>query len=129
MNTRPRLRFISSLILCLLVLSACKTVRQELKPVRETTLVTARAGRDVTLSWLASRGEYYSIMYTDKALQSDNRGRWEFLPGAINLTGMSGENVIVYDVVPDGVDRFYRLKVDTAPITPSISTGNTKRYR
>ena len=40
--------------------TAC--VHEVLQPVRETTLAVARAGDDVSLSWLAEEGTYYTVM-------------------------------------------------------------------
>ncbi len=97
-------------------LMGCKTIHEEIRPIRETTLTVARAGGDVTLSWIGQRGMYYSVMY------AESRGglaRWNFLPDAINVLGLaSGEPILVMDRLPASEQRYYRLVQDSKPIVP-----------
>ena len=60
----------------------CKTVHEEVQPLRETTLTVARSGGDVTLSWIGVRGTYYSVMYTDAR---GAKAQWKLLPDAVNV--------------------------------------------
>lgn len=97
-------------------LTGCKTVREELQPIRETTLTVARSGGDVTLSWIGLRGMYYSVMYTDAR---GAKARWAFLPGATNVrTLISGEPIVVKDRLTPSKQRYYRLQQDSKPIVP-----------
>ena len=94
----------------------CKTVREELKPVRETTLSVARSAGDVTLSWIGVRGTYYTVTYSD---ERGGRARWLPLPGAINvLARESGTPIVVYDRLPPAQPRYYRLVQDSKPMVP-----------
>jgi len=104
-------------VCCALVTAAgCKTIHEEIRPIRETTLTVARAGGRVTLSWIGQRGMYYSVMY------AEDRGglaRWNFLPDAINIRGLaSGEPILVQDRLPASLQRYYRLVQDSKPIVP-----------
>jgi len=102
--------------LALFSLAGCKTIHEEIRPIRETTLTVARAGGQVTLSWIGQRGMYYSVMY------AESRGglaRWNFLPDAVNVRGlMSGEPIVVQDRLPASQQRYYRLVQDSKPIVP-----------
>jgi hypothetical protein len=106
-----------ALVCCALVAAAgCKTIHEEIRPIRETTLTVARAGGQVTLSWIGQRGMYYSVMY------AEDRGglaRWNFLPDAVNVRGLaSGEPIVVQDRLPASQQRYYRLVQDSKPIVP-----------
>ncbi len=111
--------FLSALALALALaggLSGCKTVREELRPVRETTLTVARSGGEVTLSWIGMRGMYYSVMYADAR---GGRARWKPLPDAVNIPALvSGEPIIVHDRVNSAQPRYYRLVQDSRPLVP-----------
>jgi hypothetical protein len=97
-------------------LAGCKTIHEELQPIRETTLTVARSGSDVTLSWLGVRGMYYSVMYTDAR---GAKARWNFLPDAVNVRGLvSGEPIVVKDRVEPSKQRYYRLAQDSKPLVP-----------
>ena len=97
-------------------LSGCKTIHEELGPVRETTLTVARSAGDVTLSWIGVQGMYYSVMY------SEGRGakaRWQPLPDAVNVRGLAtGEPIVVKDRVDPAQPRYYRLVQDAKPLVP-----------
>lgn len=96
--------------------AGCKTIHEELQPVRETTLTVARSGGDVTLSWIGMRGMYYSVMYTEAR---GAKARWNFLPDAINVPGrVSGEPIVVMDRVDPARPRYYRLAQDSKPLVP-----------
>jgi hypothetical protein len=102
--------------LALAGLSGCKTVHEELQPVRETTLTVARSGGDVTLSWIGVRGIYYSVMYTDAR---GAKAKWNFLPDAVNVPGLeTGEPIIVKDRLEPAQPRYYRLMQDSKPLVP-----------
>jgi hypothetical protein len=97
-------------------LSGCKTIHEELGPVRETTLTVARSAGDVTLSWIGQQGMYYSVMYTQAR---GAKARWQLLPDAVNVRGLvSGEPIVVKDRVDPALPRYYRLVQDSKPIVP-----------
>ena len=102
--------------LALAGLAGCKTIREELQPIRETTLTVARSGGEVTLSWIGVQGMYYSVMY------SEGRGakaRWQPLPDAVNVRGLAtGEPIVVKDRVDPAQPRYYRLVQDAKPLAP-----------
>jgi hypothetical protein len=99
-----------------LALAGCKTIHEEVQPIRETTLTVARTGGDVTLSWIGVRGTYYSVMYTDAR---GAQARWNFLPDAVNVRGLAaGEPIVVKDRVDPAKPRYYRLQQDTQPLVP-----------
>ena len=94
----------------------CKTIHEEVQPLRETTLTVARSGGEVTLSWIGVRGTYYSVMYTDAR---GAKAQWKLLPDAINVRGLAtGEPIVVMDRVPAGQPRYYRLVQDSKPLAP-----------
>ena len=94
----------------------CKTVHEEVQPLRETTLTVARSGGDVTLSWIGVRGTYYSVMYTDAR---GGKAQWKLLPDAINVRGLAtGEPIVVMDRLPENQPRYYRLVQDAKPLAP-----------
>ncbi|MBR6022554.1 MAG: hypothetical protein IK066_09085 [Kiritimatiellae bacterium] len=90
-------------------------VREVLEPVRETRYVTTRSGEDVTLTWVAQRGLYYNVMYTN------GRGagaRWTLHPQGMNLrAARDGEQMSITDRLAPGEERYYRLQTDTKPLT------------
>ena len=95
-------------------LSGCKTVHEELAPIRETTLTVARSGGEVTLSWIGVEGMYYSVMYADAR---GAKARWQILPGAANVRGLAtGEPIVVMDRVKTAQPRYYRLVQDGQPV-------------
>ena len=47
----------------LFVAAGCKTIHEEVTPLRETTLTVARSGGEVTLSWIGTQGMFYSVMF------------------------------------------------------------------
>ena len=98
-------------------LAGCKTIHEELQPVRETTLTVARSGGDVTLSWIGMRGMYYSVMYTEAR---GARAKWNFLSDAANVRGLAtGEPIIVKDRLMEPTQtRYYRLVQDSKPLVP-----------
>ena len=82
----------------------CKTVHEEVQPLRETTLTVARSGGDVTLSWIGVRGA---------------KAQWKLLPDAVNVRGLAtGEPIVVMDRVPASQPRYYRLVQDAKPLAP-----------
>ena len=97
-------------------LSGCKTIHEEIQPIRETTLTVARAGGDVTLSWMGVLGTYYSVMYTDAR---GAKAQWKFLSDAMNVRALaSDEPIVVKDRVDPLQQRYYRLMQDSKPLTP-----------
>ena len=97
-------------------LGGCKTVHEELEPIRETTLTVARSGGDVTLSWIGQRGMYYSVMFTEAR---GAKARWQPLPDAVNIRGVaSDEPIVVQDRLPPTKPRYYRLVQDRQPLVP-----------
>jgi hypothetical protein len=110
-------RGLAALALVALVLATgCKTVREELQPVRETTLTVARSSGQVTLSWIGVQGMYYSVMYADAR---GAKARWKFLPDATNIRALvSGEPIVVQDRLAAAQPRYYRLAQDVKPFAP-----------
>ena len=107
------------MLLALLALAGCKTVREEVQPIRETTLTVARSGEEVTLSWIGQKGMYYSVMYTEAR---GAKARWQFLPDAVNIRGLvSSEPIVVHDRVAGDQPRYYRLAQDAQPLVPEAS--------
>ena len=103
-------------IVALTGLAGCKTIHEEVQPIRETTLTVARSGGDVTLSWIGVRGMYYSVMFTDAR---GAKAKWNFLSDAVNVSGLvSGEPIIVKDRLDAGQPRYYRLVQDSKPLVP-----------
>ncbi len=97
-------------------LTGCKTIHEELQPIRETTLTVARSGGDVSLSWIGMSGMYYSVMYTDAR---GAKARWVVLPDATNVRAVvSGEPIVVKDRVGATQQRYYRLVQDGKPMVP-----------
>lgn len=80
-------------------------------PLVRSTLTVVRAGEEVQLSWSASAGHLYTVLYSD---QRDPRSPWQALPGAINLRG-EGKDITVRDQVPEGRNRYYRLHLGNFP--------------
>ncbi len=97
-------------------LAGCKTIHEEVQPIRETTLTVARAGGEVTLSWIGVRDMYYSVTYTE---ERGAKAQWKLLPDAINVRGLvSGEPIVVKDRLPATQPRYYRLLQDSKPLVP-----------
>ena len=97
-------------------LAGCRTVREEVQPLRETTLTVARSGGDVTLSWIGVRGTYYSVMYTDAR---GAKAQWKLLPDAINVRGLAtGGPTVVMDRRPERQPRYARRVQDAQPLAP-----------
>ena len=97
-------------------LCGCKTIHEELEPIRQTTLTVARSGGDVTLSWIGERGMYYSVMFTEAR---GAKARWQPLPDAVNIRGVaSDEPIVVKDRVGAAQQRYYRLVQDGKPMVP-----------
>lgn len=94
----------------------CMTIREEVQPLRETTLTVARSAGNVTLSWIGVKGMFYTVMYADSM---GGGARWKILPDAINISSMaSGEPIVVHDRVAPNQPRYYRLKQDRQPLRP-----------
>lgn len=111
-----RLLVLALASLALAGLAGCQTIREEVQPIRETTLTVARAGGDVTLSWIGRPGTYYSVMYTDAR---GAKARWHLLADAINVRAVaSGEPIIVKDRLDPAKPRYYRLQQDSKPLVP-----------
>ncbi|NLB65133.1 MAG: hypothetical protein GX803_01515 [Lentisphaerae bacterium] len=99
-----------------LAAGGCMTVREELQPVRETTLTTARSGDQITISWIGRKGMYYTVLYADSM---SARSKWRALPDAVNIPGLvTGEPIVVHDRVRAGQQRVYRLLQDNRPLKP-----------
>lgn len=90
----------------LALVAGCATVREEQKPVADTTLMVTRAGEDLTLSWMAQPQVDYVVWYADRR---DAQARWKVLPGAERVPGR-GQTVTWRDRVPTGQNRYYRLQ-------------------
>ena len=96
--------------------SGCKTIHEEVAPIRETTLTVARSGEDVTLSWIGMRGIYYSVMFTD---ERGAKAQWKLLTDAINIRGLvDNDPIVVKDRLPATQPRYYRLQQDSKPLVP-----------
>lgn len=111
-----RSRLSAAAVLAALVLLAgagAGCVHEVVQPVTESTLVVARASNRVTLSWNATAGMYYTILY---AQSQGADAQWEAMPGAVNLRATGSAPVELYDHVEGDVPRYYRLLQDTKPI-------------
>lgn len=91
-------------------------VHEVVKPVRESTLMVARAGDTATLEWLGQPGMYYSVMW---APSRSGTARWSLLPQATNLRGVRKDQPMkVEDRIPGNRERVYRLIQDKKPLMP-----------
>jgi len=116
MRRSIQLGILGGLILLAGAAGGCKTVREELQPVRETTLTVARSGGDVTLSWIGVRGMYYTVMFADKR---SGLAQWRPLPDAVNIPALAtDEPIVVHDRLDPRRQRYYRLVQDTKPMVP-----------
>ena len=105
---------LAAAVFCLVLGAAC--VHEVVEPVRETTYVTTRSGDQVTLSWVARRGMYYNVFYSEKRGPGAS---WTLHPEGINLrTATDGQQMSLTDRVPVGTERVYRLMTDTTPFRP-----------
>ena len=93
-----------ALVSASLAVAGCTTVPDPDEP-EVATLVTARAGDDVTLQWKTEPGMVYSVVYTEKL----SGGTWDTVSGIERVEGTGGI-VQFKDRVPAGVPRYYRLK-------------------
>ena len=84
-------------------------VHEVMQPVRETTLAVARAGENVTLSWLAEEGTYYTVMYSN---ENGAKAKWLPLEDATDIRG-TGAPVVVMDRTRQM--RYYRLVPSAGP--------------
>lgn len=107
----------AALALALAAALPCGCVHEELRPVRETTLSVARAGGEVTLSFIGTRGVYYTVMHSPS---NGARAKWQPLPDAVNIqVSANGERVIVKDRIPPTAERYYRLVQGPSPVQPA----------
>jgi len=96
--------------------AAAGCVHEVVKPLRESTLMVARAGDTATLEWLGQPGMYYSVMW---APSRSGTARWTLLPQATNLRGVRKDQPMkVEDRIPGNRDRVYRLIQDKKPLMP-----------
>ena len=95
-------RFLSAA--SLMLATGCATVSVEEEPSR-TTLITARAGTEVTLQWESEEGVTYTVMYADKMSGS---AKWAPVPGLESIRGTGG-TLTHKDTVPEHIQRYYRL--------------------
>jgi len=95
------------------LLCSCATSRPEPRVEfrRGTTLLVARAGDTVTLSFESAKGKTYTIYYTD---QPETQSRWQPLPGHVNIVG-TGKTLTFQDRLPASFDRRYKL--DTVDVS------------
>jgi|APTNR8051073442_1049403.scaffolds.fasta_scaffold00153_48 hypothetical protein len=96
----PTLAALAAILLC-----GCSTVREEQKPLAETTMMVTRAGDSTTMTWTAQPAVDYVIWYADRR---DAQARWLVLPGAERLRGQGP--MTWRDQVPSGRLRYYRLQ-------------------
>ena len=94
-----------SALLAAALTCSCTTVREEQKPLTETTMVVTRAGDATTMTWTAQPAVDYVIWYADRR---DAKARWNVLPGAERLRGQGP--MTWRDQVPSGRLRYYRLQ-------------------
>lgn len=100
----------------LFVAAGCKTIHEEVTPLRETTLTVARSGGEVTLSWIGTQGMFYSVMFAEAR---GAKAQWKLLPDAVNIRGMvTGESIVVHDRLPAAQQRYYRLHQGAKPLVP-----------
>lgn len=108
-------RWLSAGLLAALV-GAAGCVHEVVKPVRESTLMVARAGDTATLEWLGQPGMYYSVMW---APSRSGTAKWLLLPQATNLRGLRKDQPMkVEDRIPGNRERVYRLVQGQKPLMP-----------
>jgi hypothetical protein len=93
----------------------CKTIHEEVQPIRETTLTVARAGGELTLSWIGVRGMYYK-----RVIHRGTRRE-----GAVKCCGrdqrarlVSGEPIVVKIACRRVRSRAITLLQDSKPLCP-----------
>jgi uncharacterized protein YceK len=70
-----------SAALAAILLCGCATVREEQKPLAETTMMVTRAGDSTTMTWTAQPAVDYVIWYADRR---DAQARWNWCCRAPN---------------------------------------------
>lgn len=82
-------------------------VREEQRPLAETTLMVTRTGERMSLSWNTMPGAAYAVFFSDRR---DAKARWQVLRGGEKVIG-TGSAVTLTDRVPAGQPRFYRVQL------------------
>lgn len=88
-------------------------VHEVIEPVTESTLVVARASDKVVLSWTATAGMYYTLLYAESQGADAN---WKAMDRAVNLRAKVSGPVEIVDHVRGDTPRYYRLIQDRQPI-------------
>ncbi len=109
-------RLLALLLLALPAVQGCMTVREEVEPLRETTLTVARSGDEVTLSWIGVQGMYYTVMHAE-AMGAQAAGRSCPMPSTSPPSPRASPSSCT-DRVPAGRARYYRLARDRKPLVP-----------
>ena len=110
---RDRLVFVLTLALLVGFGWGCASSRvtQDQEESVRSTLVVARAGNSVKLSWESKPDLIYTVVYSSSL---GGNAKWQVLPGCEGLRG-TGRTVTAEDRAPEGQARYYRLHIVTAP--------------
>ena len=76
-----------------------------------STLVVARAGDSVKLSWESKPDLIYTLVYSPSL---GGHAKWQALPGYEGIRG-TGKTINAEDRAPEGQARYYRLHIMTEP--------------
>ena len=76
-----------------------------------STLVVARAGDSVKLSWESKPDLIYTVVYSSSL---GGNAKWQVLPGCEGIRG-TGRTITAEDRALEGQARYYRLHIVTAP--------------
>lgn len=88
-------------------MAGCVRVEQKRPIEGQTTLLVARAGDAVELSWKTEPGKTYMLLYSEDL---GAKGQWRPVPGAEAVRG-TGEKFSFKDTVPAAEKRYYRLQI------------------
>ena len=78
-------------------------------PIRSVT----KGWKGNKISWPTERSLYYTVLYYNGAKRL--MPQWTILPNGFNIQG-TGEEVVVSDKPPRGVNREYRIEVHKKPL-------------
>lgn len=89
--------------------SSARVAQDQEESVR-STLIVARAGDAVKLSWESKPGLLYTVVYSSSL---GGNAKWLPLPGCERIAG-NGQTMEVEDRAPEGQARYYRLHIVNA---------------
>ena len=108
-------RMVLVLTLALLVGTGWGCASSRVAQVQEesirSTLVVARAGDSVKLSWESKPGLLYTVVYSPSL---GGGAKWQVLPGYEGILG-TGQTITAEDRAPEGQARYFRLHIVSVP--------------